>query len=169
MQQFFSQLGIDWRLIISQMVDFGLLLFVLWYFLYKPIIKLLKDRKQKIEEGITKSKIAEDRLLEVDLIRKEKIKEAEVKAAQIIKKTEDDLKDYENKFLAKTKEKEDIELKDFQSLLAMKKEESEEAIKKEVKQLVKDAISKTVEISPSLIDDVLIEKAIADVKKIGVN
>jgi|YelNatPaOPRAMG01_1025707.scaffolds.fasta_scaffold153868_2 F-type H+-transporting ATPase subunit b len=169
MQQFFSQLGIDWRLIISQMVDFGLLLFVLWYFLYKPIIKLLKDRKQKIEEGITKSKIAEDRLLEVDLIRKEKIKEAEIKAAQIIKKTEDDLKDYENKFLAKTKEKEDIELKDFQSLLAMKKEESEEAIKKEVKQLVKDAISKTVEISPSLIDDVLIEKAIADVKKIGVN
>jgi F-type H+-transporting ATPase subunit b len=169
MQQFFSQLGIDWRLIISQMVDFGLLLFVLWYFLYKPIIKLLKDRKQKIEEGITKSKIAEDRLLEVDLIRKEKIKEAEVKAAQIIKKTEDNLKDYENKFLAKTKEKEDIELKDFQSLLAMKKEESEEAIKKEVKQLVKDAISKTVEISPSLIDDVLIEKAIADVKKIGVN
>jgi F-type H+-transporting ATPase subunit b len=169
MQQFFSQLGIDWRLIISQMVDFGLLLFVLWYFLYKPIIKLLKDRKQKIEEGITKSKIAEDRLLEVDLIRKEKIKEAEVKAAQIIKKTEDNLKDYENKFLAKTKEKEDIELKDFQSLLAMKKEESEEAIKKEAKQLVKDAISKTVEISPSLIDDVLIEKAIADVKKIGVN
>jgi F-type H+-transporting ATPase subunit b len=169
MQQFFSQLGIDWRLIISQMVDFGLLLFVLWYFLYKPIIKLLNDRKQKIEEGITKSKIAEDRLLEVDLIRKEKIKEAEVKAAQIIKKTEDNLKDYENKFLAKTKEKEDIELKDFQNLLATKKEESEEAIKKEAKQLVKDAISKTVEISPSLIDDVLIEKVIADVKKIGVN
>lgn len=169
MQQFFSQLGIDWRLIISQAIDFGLLLLVLWYFLYKPIIKLLNDRKQKIEEGIIKSKIAEDRLAEVDSIRKEKIKEAEIKAVEIIKKTENDLKNYESKFLAKTKEKEDIELKDFENLLAMKKEESEEAIKKEVKQLIKSAISKTVEISPSLIDDALIEKAITDIKKIGVN
>lgn len=169
MQQFFSQLGIDWRLIISQAVDFGLLLLVLWYFLYKPIIKLLNDRKQKIEEGITKSKMAEDRLSEVDLIRKEKIKEAEIKAVEIIKKTESDLKNYESKFLAKTKEKEDIELKDFQNLLATKKEESEEAIRKEAKELIKSAILKTVEISPSLIDDALIEKAMTDIKKIGVN
>ncbi|HEX7319777.1 MAG TPA: F0F1 ATP synthase subunit B [bacterium] len=52
-----GKLGINPLLLIAQIVNFLILLFILHRFLYKPILKLFKDRSQKIEEGL---KTAED-------------------------------------------------------------------------------------------------------------
>ncbi len=165
MQQLLSQLGIDWRLLISQAVDFSLILFVLWFFLYKPLLKLLKDRKERIEEGLMKAKMADERLHEIDIVRKEKIKEAEAQALEILRKTERDAKILEEKLLAKAKEKEAAELKDFSGILLAKEEASRRALDEESKKLIKTAIAKTVALSPELIDNALIEKAIKEAKQ----
>jgi F-type H+-transporting ATPase subunit b len=167
MQQFLSQLGIDWRLLISQAVDFALLLAVLWFFLYKPLLKLLKDRRQKIEEGLVKAKMADERLHEIDGIGKEKIKEAEAQAIGIIRKTESDAKALEAKLISKAKEKEEAELKEFQTVLLAKEDASRRALDDEAKKLVKAAIAKTVALSPESIDDALIARAIKEVKQTG--
>ena len=167
MQQFLSQLGIDWRLLISQAVDFSLLLAVLWFFLYKPLLKLLKDRRRKIEEGLTKAEIADERLREIDVIGKEKIKEAEAQALGIIRKTEGEAKVLEAKLMLKTKEREEAELADFQGVLLAKEEASRRALDEEAKKLVKMAIAKTVALSPESIDDALITRAIKEVKQTG--
>lgn len=45
--------GIDWRLLIIQAVNFGLLMLALWYFLYGPLMRLLDERRAKIEKGVT--------------------------------------------------------------------------------------------------------------------
>lgn len=47
-----NALGIDWKILLAQFVNFAVLVFVLWKFAYKPIFKFLEDRKNKIEEGI---------------------------------------------------------------------------------------------------------------------
>lgn len=57
MDQIIHAFGIDTRLIIIQLVNFGLLMFVLGYFLYKPVLKVLADREAKIAQGL---KDAED-------------------------------------------------------------------------------------------------------------
>lgn len=57
MDQIIHAFGIDVRLIIIQLVNFGLLMVVLGYFLYKPVLKLLADREAKIAQGL---KDAED-------------------------------------------------------------------------------------------------------------
>lgn len=58
MEQLIHAFGIDVRLIIIQAVNFGLLMVALTYFLYQPILKLLRDREEKIATGIKDAEAA---------------------------------------------------------------------------------------------------------------
>lgn len=69
-----GQLGIDWRLLLSQAANFALLLIVLSIFVYKPLLKLMHDRQNKINEGLVKAKAADERLHEIDAIGKGKVR-----------------------------------------------------------------------------------------------
>ena len=48
-------LGIDLKLLIAQVVNFGILLFVLSKFLYKPVVTMLEERQKKAEQTIKDS------------------------------------------------------------------------------------------------------------------
>lgn len=52
MQDIVATFGIDLRLIIIQMVNFVVLMGILGYFLYNPILNILKEREAKIAKGI---------------------------------------------------------------------------------------------------------------------
>lgn len=165
MSQLFSQLGIDWRLLLSQAVNFFLLLVVLRLFVYQPLLKLLRDRRARIEEGLTKADEADRRLLEVDEIGKGKIKEAEAQALGILKKTESDAKALEMRMLAEAKRKEADELKAKEAMLRAAEEASRHETEQSAAALVRRAIVRTVELSPEKIDDALIAQAVKEAKQ----
>ena len=52
MDQLISAFGIDLKLIIIQIINFVLLVGLLSYFLYKPLMKMLADREEKIAKGV---------------------------------------------------------------------------------------------------------------------
>ncbi len=145
MQQLLDQLGIDWHLLLSQAVNFFLLLVVLRLFVYKPLLKLLHDRRHKIEAGITKAEEADRRLIESEKIKKEKIKEGEAEAVAILKRTETQSRALEEKMLAEAKRKEQEELAGAAARLAAKEAESRRMMEAEAAKLVRSAIVKTVE------------------------
>jgi F-type H+-transporting ATPase subunit b len=167
MSQLFSQLGIDWHLLLSQAVNFLLLLIILRLVAYKPLLNLLHKRREKIEEGLVKAEEANKRLREVDQISKEKIKEAEGIALQMLKKTESDARELEIKLIAEAKRKEAIELKNAEAALRAQEEESRRTAEKEAVTLVRAAIVKTVELAPGAIDDALISRAIGKLHEGG--
>lgn len=47
-----EKLGINTTWLLAQLVNVGLLIFLLWQFAYKPVLKMLNDRKQKIQESL---------------------------------------------------------------------------------------------------------------------
>lgn len=47
-----DKLGINITWLLAQIVNFGLLLFLLWMIAYKPVLKMLNERKQKIQESL---------------------------------------------------------------------------------------------------------------------
>ncbi len=59
MEQLIEAFGIDVRLIIIQVVNFGLLMAALTYFLYTPVLTMLKNREEKIAKGMADAKAAE--------------------------------------------------------------------------------------------------------------
>lgn len=104
MGELFAAFGIDVKLLIVQTVNFGLLLLVLWKFLYTPVVKMLDQRRGLISESVKKAEAADRRLAEADLEGKTLVadagKEAEVlvaagrsraesRSAEILKKTEE--------------------------------------------------------------------------------
>lgn len=50
--------GIDWRLLLINMINFGLLMLGLWYFLYGPVMKMLEERRQKVLKGVQDAEAA---------------------------------------------------------------------------------------------------------------
>ncbi len=162
MQQLLDQLGINWELLISQAVNFALLLIVLRIFVYKPLLKLLRDRRARIAEGLMKADEADRRLHEVDMIGKERMKEAENKAVAILKRTEHDARELEERLLGEIKRKETEESAQAAARLKVQQEESRRAMEKEAAVLVRAAIVRTVELAPEAIDDALIARAVKE-------
>jgi F-type H+-transporting ATPase subunit b len=160
----FAQLGIDWPLLISQAVNFFILLLVLQFFVYKPLLKVIKERNKKIAEGLEKAKEAEVRLFEVDQIAKAHLKKADEEAVQIIKDTherarqlaaslEDQAHDHHVAFMEK-----------LNRIHAKQEEESRELLFRQAADLVRRIVVKTIQLDPAPIDEALVAKAVNQVK-----
>lgn len=89
MEQLFETFGIDWRLIIAQAVNFGLLFVVLSYFLYKPVMKTLDERRQKIAQGVEDAEKASAALATADEESKKRVSAAESEAEGIVASARD--------------------------------------------------------------------------------
>ena len=44
--------GIKLELLIIQTINFGILLLALWYLLYRPVVRMMETRREKIEAGV---------------------------------------------------------------------------------------------------------------------
>jgi F-type H+-transporting ATPase subunit b len=62
MNSLIQALGLDLRILLAQFVNFSVLVFVLWRFAYKPVLKILEERRLKIEQGVKDSEAAEEKL-----------------------------------------------------------------------------------------------------------
>ncbi|MBI5071501.1 F0F1 ATP synthase subunit B [Candidatus Falkowbacteria bacterium] len=72
-----TKLGIDWRLLIAQLVNFLILVLILYKFLYKPLLKMLEGRKEKIEKGLRDAE-----QLGVELEKTKELQAAEIQKAK---------------------------------------------------------------------------------------
>lgn len=164
MESLLHNLGIDWKLLLSQGVNFFVLLFVLRAVAYRPLVALMKQRRADIEEGITKAKEADERLGQVNVLAKEKLAAAEAEALSVLHATEEKAKHVESELLAQARTKEAALMRDAELKAQAKAEEIRRATEQEAAALVKAAIVKTVELAPDAVDEALIKKAVAAVR-----
>lgn len=80
--------GIDLKLIIIQIINFTVLAGVLTYLLYKPVLKILSDREEKIKQGISDAEKASKALAKAEDERKEIVGEAHRSAEEVSKRAE---------------------------------------------------------------------------------
>ena len=161
MQELFHQLGIDWRLLASQAANFLILLAVLRFFAYGPLVKLLKERRARIEEGLQKADEADKRLGQMNEMVKEKMKETEHEALAMMRETEQRAKSKEQDMMDEAKKKEAAMFVQAEKVMEAKAEEMRKKVEAEAAQLVKAAIVKMVEMKPEAVDEKLIDQAVA--------
>ena len=51
-------LGIDAKLFLAQLVNFGIVFFVMWKWVYTPLLKVMDERTKKIEQGVSDAEAA---------------------------------------------------------------------------------------------------------------
>lgn len=59
MQEALHVFGINWKLLITQAVNFGIVLLVLTFVLYKPLMRTLEERQARIKKGVEDAAAAE--------------------------------------------------------------------------------------------------------------
>ncbi len=89
MGELLHKLGIDWKLLLAQIVNFLILFFVLKKFLYKPILGFLDKRRALIEKSLKDAERLEGEMARVKEMRGEIIKKANQRAEEIFKEARD--------------------------------------------------------------------------------
>ena len=76
--------GIDWHLLLINAVNFGLLLAGLIYFLYKPVGRMLEERRRVVARGVEDAHRAQEELREVMVKRMEVLSQAGREADDVL-------------------------------------------------------------------------------------
>ena len=145
---------------------FILLLLAVFYFAYKPVKKLLKQRGDYVEGKI---KTAEEREKESEkLLNKanEEVKASRVEAMAIVEKAKEDANKERQAILDKAKEEKAAEIKRTKEEIAQEIEASKDEIHREIVSVAIDASSKVLEREVNKKDnEKLIDSFIDDLKE----
>lgn len=161
----FEAFGLDIKILIAQLVNFGVLLFLLWKFGYKPMFKLLDERKNKIEAGIENAVKAETKLKEISEEEKKLMIEAKKEAAKILDEARVMAEESRKRNIDKTKEEIGQLINQEKENMRQEKAEILKSINREVADLVMATVEKVIEEKMSgAKDEELIKKAIGKLK-----
>ncbi len=83
MEEIINAFGIDQRLIVIQIINFAILAGALGYFLYTPLLKLLRDREAKIAQGLKDAEAAAVAKAEADTEKQAVLAAAHLEAGAV--------------------------------------------------------------------------------------
>lgn len=107
MQELFENLGIDWKLLLAQAVNFLLVLWVLNRFVFRKLLSLLEERRKKIEQGLELRDRAEKEVAQIGNARHRALQEIKKEAEVVLSHTRDLARQKEQKLLQAAREQQD--------------------------------------------------------------
>jgi len=132
---------IDIKLILAQVINFAIVISVLYFFAVKPLTKTMLDRTTKIEKGLLDAKEAGEKLAEVEEKKRMALNEAKKAANLIIVKAMNDAELKKKETIDKAKEEIGKIINDEKAQIQQEKAK----ILKEIKLDISDLIISTVE------------------------
>jgi len=86
-EQIARTFGVDWSHLISQMISFSIVCALLYWFAYKPVLKMLAARRELIAQGLANSEKIKAELAKTEAQRQEVIAQANVESTRLIEET----------------------------------------------------------------------------------
>lgn len=69
-----AKLGIDWQLLIAQLINFGILLAGLTFLVYRPVLRVIDERRERVRKSMEDAKRIENQKKELDEFRVEQMR-----------------------------------------------------------------------------------------------
>src|SRR5271165_4829128 len=76
--------GVDWTHLVAQMISFCIVCILLQRFAYKPVLKILEERRRQIAQGKANAEEIKAELAQTEERRKEMLDQANVQANKLI-------------------------------------------------------------------------------------
>ncbi|OGM24986.1 ATP synthase F0 subunit B [Candidatus Woesebacteria bacterium RIFCSPHIGHO2_02_FULL_38_9] len=146
-----EKLGLELPLLITQVVNFAILVFLLQKLLYKPVLKILEERRKKVEEGIELSAKAKEELQNAQNESATIIKKASLEAVNILNEAKKEASLEKQKIVESGK-------KEITNLRAKHEEELAERYTELSQQVSKDVIAIATVMVQKLLPNLLNEK-----------
>jgi len=78
--------GIDWNLLLAQVVNFAILVVALTWLLYKPVLKMVKERERVVAKGVADAEESAKLLAQADVEVEKLVGAAENEAGAIVER-----------------------------------------------------------------------------------
>jgi F-type H+-transporting ATPase subunit b len=137
MGELFATFGINAELLAIQAVNFGITLVVLWWFLYRPLIKIIDERKAKIAKGVDDAAAAAESRAATDAERSGIINKAEKDAEAVVDRAADEGKKERAAIVKAAQERAEVTLRDAEAQSA---EVRRQALRDSEKEIAQTAI-----------------------------
>ena len=159
-----SKLGIDWRLLIAQIVNFLILLGLLSYFLYKPLLNLLETRRKTIEEGLEKAKRAEQEFQTMTKRREEALAKTQREAMDLLEQAKKEAGQKRAALLEQAKQEVERMITEGKEQLAAEQQRMLKEARAHLAEMVAMATERTLKETAFKVDKELIEKSLRELK-----
>ena len=135
-------LGINWMLFLAQLINFGLVVFVVYRFIFKSVLKTMDERAKKIGQGLTDADKAKKQLEEAEAHKKAILQAAKREGSGLVEAAKAKAEQEKQKIVDATQAELDKQLEDARARLKHEKEAIVGAIKNEMADLVTLATEK---------------------------
>ena len=144
-------LGINGPFLISQIINFLILFFLLRRILYKPVLNMLETRREKIRESLAAAETARAEAATRGKENEEIIARAHTEARQIVQRAEESARRREADILAKAQQEAAAVNERERQQIAYERQQAMSQLRDEVARLSLDIARRTV--SASLINE----------------
>lgn len=129
-----TKLGINPILLITQIINFLILLFLLKKFLYKPILNMLERRRERISDSLKKADEIAKKYEETERIQEKKLQQVQLRSSEILRQT----KERAGKM--------------YQEILKKSEEEAKQVLEKAMKEIKNEKINMIGEAKKEIAD-----------------
>ncbi len=156
-----AKLGVDWKLLLAQVVNFLILLWVLRRFAYRPMLQFLDDRSKKIEAGLRDAKLASEKLSEMERKEREVLEAAKKESGAIVARAKESAEKMSEKIIAESREEATRILTEARKKIENERESLRTEMKQELAGLVLLATEKVLgEKMKDVKDEALVREAV---------
>ncbi len=136
---------IDWKLLLAQVVNFAIVVAVLYKFAYKPLLKAMNERTGKIEKGLKNAQKAQRQLEEAEKEKEEKLLLVKKEARKILEEAYSQAEKSKAEIMAETQDKALQATEKAKEQIQAEKDKMLQEAKTEIGQLVLAATEKILE------------------------
>ncbi len=156
---------IDWKLLIAQLINFGIVLSVLWFFALKPLLKTMSERGKEIDESLKNAEKIKEDLVKVDEEKKVIISASKREARNIIEQAREEGNNQGQQIVDNAKKEVQTVIVTAKEQINQEKEKIIKDAKAEVGDLVIQATKKILEKTGSKdLDEKLVERTLKELK-----
>lgn len=129
-------LGINWKLFIAQLINFGIVLFVFWKWIVLPLGKTLTERQNRIEAGLKNADLMELGKKQFDEWRQQEMGKTRTEADGILRAANDAAAQAKQEILGDAQKQADKLIRQAESAMAVEKTRIVAEAKQELATLV---------------------------------
>lgn len=134
--------GLNGTLFTAQLINFTIVLFVMWKFAYKPLLKLMKERTEKIEQGLKHAQDMEERIKQLENEKEEILSTARGEAQSMVMEATELSEKNRADSVAMAKSEVEKVVATGRAQIAVQKEQMMVELKEEISALVVEAARK---------------------------
>ena len=137
-------LGLNWPTLISQLINFAILYFLLKKFALTSLMENITNRQQQIEQGLRNAQFADKALQEAKAQEEQIVNQARVEAQDIINTARQNANEQSQQIIEQAKTQAEEIITDGHKQVALSKDKMMREVKKELADVIAIGVEKLV-------------------------